>query len=249
MSESADFLESPSGARVAYVHAGGASPGLFWLSGFNSDMTAGKPAHLAAFARARGQAFTALDYSGRGRSSGDPAAVIIGAWRADVLAVFDAVAEGPQVLVASSTGAWIALHTALARPGRVTGLVLLAPATDFTEDVLWAMPELRRVFETQGAIARPAPPGQAPHPFTLTLIEEARAHLLLRAPISVAAPVHILHGRADNQIPWPRALLHAEKLAGDVTVEIVADADHNHARPADLARMIRAVERLLQKTP
>ena len=127
------FHISPQGKKLAYrkteastAAEGAAAPGLVWLSGFKSDMSGTKVLELEAWAQRKGYGFLAFDYSGHGASEGRFEAGTIGEWRADVLSVLDALADGPQILVGSSMGGWMALLAALARPEKVAGLVLIA---------------------------------------------------------------------------------------------------------------------------
>lgn len=239
-----EFLPRPGGERVAYRRIAGRAPGIFWLPGFKSDMSGLKAQHLARAAAREGLAFTAFDYFGHGASSGDFAQGTIGRWKADALAVLDEVTQERQVLVGSSMGGWIALLAALARPERIHALVLIAPAADFTEDLVWARlpPESRREILRKGYFMRPSAYGLAPYPITRALLEEARSHLLLRAPIGISAPVHIVHGTQDPDIPWERSRLLAERLASArPIVDFIEAGDHRLSTPADLARIEGAV--------
>jgi alpha-beta hydrolase superfamily lysophospholipase len=242
-----EFLPRPDGERIAYCRIAGAAPGILWLGGFKADMGGTKAAHLAGWAALQGLAYTAFDHYGHGRSSGVFAEGTIGRYRQDALAILDEITPGPQLLVGSSMGGWIALLVALARPERIAGLVLIAPATDFTEDLIWAQasPEIRREILENGVWYRPSTYDPEPYPITRQLIEEARAHLLLRGRIALSAPVHILHGTKDEDIPIERSLLLADRLASpDVIVESIELGDHRLSRPADLGRLEAAVGRL-----
>ena len=241
------FLPREGGERLAYRRVMGQEPGVFWLSGFKSDMSGTKAAYLEAWARAKGRAFLAFDYFGHGASSGDFLLGTIGRWNADALAALDALTQGPQILVGSSMGGWVALLLALARPERVKGVVLVAPAPDFTEDLIFARAtaEMRAAWDSSGAWHRPSVYGE-PYPITWRLIEEARAHLLLRAPISIHAPVHILHGMRDADIPYGRSLVLAEKLESNrVLVEFSKSGDHRLSTEGDLERLVRAVQAMV----
>jgi len=170
--------------------------------------------------------------------------------RADALAVLDAATEGPQLLVGSSMGAWIALLTALARPERVAGMVLIAPATDFTEELLWSgLPDAaRREIEANGEWLRPSAYDPEPYPITRALIEDGRKHLILGQSIAVRVPVHILHGMEDPDVPWRHALRLVENLESkDVTLELVKGGDHRLSTPAEIARLENAIERMMAR--
>ena len=245
-------LERGDGHTIAYLKraAIATGPGVLWLSGFKSDMTGTKAAALDAWAARTGRGYTRFDYFGHGPSSGAFHDSTVSRWREDALAVIDGVTQAPQILVGSSMGAWIALLLALARPDRVAGMVLIAPAPDFTEDLLWAkMPDAaKREIESNGVWMRPSAYDDDPYPITRALIEDGRRHLLLGQPIGIDVPVHILHGMADQDVPWTHALRLVERLQSrDVVLELVKHGDHRLSTPGDLRRLEEALERLLQK--
>ena len=184
-----------------------------------------------------------FDYSGHGASEGRFEDGDIGRWTADALALMDALTQGPLVLVGSSMGGWIALLVALARPGRVAGLVGIAAAPDFTERLMWqAMsPRERERLMGEGVLHVPSQYGE-PYPITRRLIEDGRRRLLLDAPIPLDCPVRLLHGQRDPDVPWETALRVAERLSGtDVQVTLVKDGDHRLSRPQDLALLERVL--------
>jgi pimeloyl-ACP methyl ester carboxylesterase len=214
-------------------------------------MTGTKAGALEAFCRERGRAYVRFDYSGHGASSGEFADGTIGAWADDALAVLDRATAGPMIVAGSSMGGWIMLLVALARPERIQGLVGIAAAPDFTEDLLLpqATPEQRRALTEQGYWMQPSAYGE-PYPVTRRLLEEARAHLVLRGPIPIRCPVHLLHGQRDPDVPWQTALRLAERLeAEDVTVELVKAGDHRLSTASGLARIEAAIQRLADKVP
>ena len=237
---------------IAYRRVDGKAPGVMFLGGFMSDMTGTKAQALEAHCRRTGRAFVRFDYSGHGASEGAFQDGTIGAWRDDALAVLDRVAQGPQVLVGSSMGGWLMLLAALARPERVAGLVGVAAAPDFTEDLIWSTLEgdARRTLVETGAIVLPCDYGEDPYPVTLGLIEEGRDHLLLRAPIALDCPIRLLQGMRDEDVPWRTALTIAERLASeDVAVELIKDGDHRLSRERDLARLCAAVDAVAGACP
>jgi len=237
--------------RIAVRHREGGAPGLLWLGGFKSDMKGTKAEALDGWARERGRALVRFDYSGHGESGGDFADGTIGRWLEESLAVFDAFCRGPQVLVGSSMGGWLALLLTkeLARRGGhesapVAGLVLIAPAVDFTEELMWKRfpPETKRELETTGAWARPSQYSDEPYLITRGLIEEGRRHLLLDGMIETGCPVRILQGVQDPDVPWQHAVeLSARFAQDDVVLTLVKDGDHRLSRPEDIERMIAAV--------
>jgi pimeloyl-ACP methyl ester carboxylesterase len=244
-----ETLTLADGGRIAYrrLAAGDERPGLVFLSGFASDMTGTKGAALAGWAQARGRALLRFDYSGHGRSSGAFRDGTIGRWTADALAAIDRLTAGPQLLVGSSMGGWIMLLAALARPDRITGLVGIAAAPDFTEDLMWAAmpPETRARLLSDGVIQQPSQYQDAPLEISRALIEDGRRHLLLRGPLDIHCPVRLLHGMADPDVPWQTSVRLAERLAGtDVTVTLIKDGDHRLSREEDLQRIFAAVDEI-----
>ena len=239
------LLKREGRETIAYRAMAGGTPGVMFCGGFMSDMTGTKATALEAHCRRIGRAFVRFDYSGHGESGGAFRDGTIGGWRDDALAVLDRVASGPQVLVGSSMGGWIVLLLALARPERIAGLVGVAAAPDFTEDLIWSAldDEGRRTLAETGEIVMPCDYGEDPYPITMGLIEEGRDHLLLRAPIAISCPVHLLQGMRDEDVPWRTALQIAEQVECErVTVELAKDGDHRLSRDEDLARLTAAVE-------
>jgi len=247
MKETSGFLDRPDGGRLAYRRLDGAGPTLVWLGGFNSDMTGTKAQALADWAAGSGHACIRFDYFGHGASSGAFADGTITRWREDALAVIDELTEGPLVLVGSSMGGWIACLTALARPERIAGMVLIAPAPDFTERLM--KPELSPKALAQigeaGVWMRPSEYGE-PYPITRTLLEDGARWSILPGPIGIAGPVRILQGGADPDVPWRHALELANGLeTEDLVFILIKDGDHRLSRPQDLARLLGAVEELV----
>ena len=245
----AQKLARPDGASIAYHATPGRSPGIVFLGGFMSDMTGSKALALEDLARARGQAFLRFDYQGHGESSGTFEAGTIGIWAEDALAAFDALTEGPQILVGSSMGGWIMLLTAVARRERIAGLVGIAAAPDFTEDLMWQTfdAETRARLLRDGRIEEPSDYGEEPYVITRRLIEDGREHLLLRAPIPLTCPVRLIHGMADPDVPWGTALRIAESLESeDVEITLVKGGGHRLSEPEDIARLQATVVALLE---
>jgi pimeloyl-ACP methyl ester carboxylesterase len=236
-------------ARTEATDAGVGRPGVIWLGGFNSDLFSTKALALDEWAGREGRAFLRFDYFGHGRSSGRFADGTIGLWLDDAAAVFRRLTRGPQILVGSSMGGWLALLLAreLTKTGeqdRLAGMVLIAPAVDFTEALMWAQfsPEIRAAIETEGQWLRPTDYAAEPCPVTRTLIEDGRRHLLLDSDIRTYCPVHILQGMQDPDVPWQHAMLLVEHLAYDpVSVTLIRDGDHRQSREQDLKRLISAV--------
>ena len=236
---------------IAVRAQSGASPGLFWLGGYKSDMKGTKAAALAEWAAREKRACVRFDYSGHGESEGAFTDGTIGRWLVDSLAVFDACCNGPQILIGSSMGGWLALLLTreLKRrqaPGgaSVAGMVLIAPAVDFTEELMWRRftPEIKRELAETGVWARPSQYSAEPYLVTRQLIEEGRKHLLLGSMIETGCPVRILQGVEDPDVPWQHAKALVSRLASDdVVLTLVKDGDHRLSHPEDIERMIRAV--------
>jgi hypothetical protein len=244
MTEDSGRLEL-DGAFLAWRRVAGAGPTVLWLGGFRSEMAATKASALADWAAAAGRDFLRFDYFGHGVSGGDFAAGTITRWRADALAVIDQLTEGPLVIVGSSMGGWLALLAALARPQRVGALVLIAPATDFTERLIGpSLPaEAQTALARDGVWRRPSAFDPAGYPITRALLEDGARWSLLPGPIPIAAPVRILQGGADPDVPWTHALELANTLKGeDVVFTLIRDGDHRLSRPQDVARIVAAVE-------
>ena len=238
--------------RIAVRRREGAAPGLFWLGGFKSDMGGTKIMALDNWAVAQGRACTRFDYSGHGESGGTFTEGTISRWLEESLAVFGAFAAGPQVVIGSSMGGWLALlllrelkrRAAQAPLAPVVGLVLIAPAVDFTEELMWKQfaPEIRRQIEQTGAWQRPSQYSEGPYPITKALIEDGRNHLLLGGLIETGCPVRILQGVKDEDVPWQHAVELTSRLAhDDVVLTLVKDGDHRLSRPEDIERLIAAV--------
>lgn len=248
-------VETQNGKRrIAVRMRAGAAPGLFWFGGFKSDMKGTKAAALDTYAADKKRACVRFDYSGHGESDGDFKDGTIGQWHEESLAVFDAFCEGPQIAIGSSMGGWMALLLARAlakrrgKPQRASlkGLVLIAPAPDFTEELMWkAFPqEIRDQIEKEGAWYRPSDYGE-PYPITRALIEEGRNHLLLGSPLDVGCPVRILQGAQDPDVPWQHAFALTHCLpSDDVVLTLIQDGDHRLSRPQDIARIFAAIDEL-----
>jgi pimeloyl-ACP methyl ester carboxylesterase len=256
------FLVVGSGAqqrRIAYlqdVPARAEAPGLVWLQGLKSEMVSTKATALAAWCAEHGHACTRFDYSGHGRSDGRFEDGTIGAWLEEAHAVLERLTVGPQVLVGSSTGAYIALLVLrdLLRRGHgaadgIKALVLIAPAWDLTETLMWQRfpADARRDIEQNGVYLRPSAYSAEPYPITRMFIEEGRRHLIAPEGFDPGRPVHVLHGLLDDDVPWEHALELDATLKGDhVRITAVPDGDHRLARPEDLDLLFRTIGGLVE---
>lgn len=245
-----DRLTRTEGATIAYHRQPGKGPGVVFVHGFMSDMTGGKALHLEDWARRSGRAFVRFDQRGHGVSDGRFEEGTIGAWADDLIQVLDHATEGPQVVVGSSMGGWLMLLAALARPERVAGLVGIAAAPDFTEDLMWKEfdDRQRAALERDGVVHVPTDYGDAPYPITRALIEDGRERLLLGGRLPIRCPVRLIQGMEDESVPWTTAGRLLECLeTPDVEVTLIKSGDHRLSEPHDLARLERVLEDLLER--
>ncbi len=256
-SSAPEFLELSDGRRIAYRRTPSrsvaeAGVGAIFLGGFRSDMTGSKAERLEDWARRSGRAFVRFDYTGHGASSGAFDEGSIGAWADDAYEAFTRLTAGPQIVVGSSMGGWIALLLVkrlqeARQAGRVAGLVGIAAAPDFTEDLMWAkMSDAnRQALETDGFFDEPSPYDEAPTRITKTLIEDGRERLVLRSPLALRAPMRLLHGSADPDVPLSvglRLLHHVD--CKDARLVVLKGAGHRLSEPAELDLLEKTVEEL-----
>jgi len=247
-------IESPARKRTIAVRARegktpSPGPGLFWLGGFKSDMNGTKAEALDRWAESQGRGCVRFDYSGHGESGGDFSEGTIGLWLEESIAVYAKFTQGPQVIIGSSMGGWLALLLARALRERkgatpIAGMVLIAPAVDFTEELMWKhfSEGIKREIDEKGFWMRPSLYGEGPYPITKRLIEDGRNHLLLGGLIESGCPVHILQGVQDPDVPWRHAQELVSRFArDDIVLTLVKDGDHRLSRPEDIERLITAV--------
>jgi len=226
--------------------------GTLWLGGYRSDMTGSKAEAICVHQGNKGAASVRLDYSGHGASGGAFIDGTISRWLEESLAVFDSFCEGPQILVGSSMGGWIALRMAqeLKKRGQeelIAGMVLIAPAPDFTMEFM--EPELgeaqKQALATQGYFEEPTPYGPEPNIYTRALFEDGRKNRVLDAIIDINAPVRIIQGMEDPDVPWRHALKLVDHLpASNVELTLIRDGDHRLSRPEDIARILSAIDQI-----
>jgi pimeloyl-ACP methyl ester carboxylesterase len=241
MTQAVQFHDTGDG-RLAYRRRSGAGPTVVWLGGFGSDMDGAKAVAFDAWAAASGRAFLRFDYFGHGGSDGDFLEGTVTRWREDALAVIDTLTEGPLMLVGSSMGGWLACLVAAVRPERLAGLLLIAPAADFTSALVEAnmTDEMRRDLAQTGLWARPGEP-----PITQALIEDGARWNILPGPVPIEVPVRVLQGGQDEPVPWSHALALFQALkAEDKVFTLIHDGDHRLSRPQDLKRMVDVAEEL-----
>ncbi|HKR17248.1 alpha/beta hydrolase [Rhizorhapis sp.] len=236
-------LSRPGGLRLAVRHRKGRGPTIVFLPGYMSDMEGGKALALDSWAAEKGRAMLRLDYSGCGASEGAFTDGTLTTWRDDVLFLIDRLVEGPFALVGSSMGGWLALLVGLARPERLTGLVGIAAAPDFTD---WGFTEEQKLqILREGKIEEPSDYGDQPYVTTKAFWQSGEANRLLHGSIAIDCPVRLLHGQRDEVVPWRNALTLAQQLrSADVQTLLIKDGDHRLSREQDLARLIDAVATL-----
>ena len=232
--------------RLAYIRQPGAGPTVVFLGGYCSDMTGTKAAALRDHCRAGNRAILCFDYRGHGQSGGDFNQCGISDWRDDALAVIDELSEGPLVLVGSSMGGWIMLLVALARRQRIKGLVGVAAAPDFTEDVLRALSNTQQQeLQKNGLIHVGCDYDDDPYPVTRRLLEDGRNNLLLNAPIRLNCPVRLLQGMQDQDVPWQNATRIMENLeSNDAHLQLLKNSGHRLSEPHELGLLMGAVDEL-----
>ena len=245
-----DFLETESGRRIAYHKTEGAQPGVVFLGGLHSDMEGTKAVYLQAWAEEQGRAFLRFDYSGHGQSSGDFTDGCIGEWADDALAAISELTEGPQILVGSSMGGWIALLVARTIPTKVCGLVGIAAAPDFTEDSMWAgfSDALKAEMAETGRVALPSDYSDEPYIITRKMIEDGRRQLVLRDPLPLNFPVRLLQGTDDTDVDISVALRLLDHAEGDdIRLTLIKGADHRLSTPDNLRLVRKLIHSIIMK--
>jgi len=245
MKEEIGRLDRGDGVQLAWRRIRGEGPTVVWLGGFMSDMAGTKAQALADWALEEGRNYLRFDYSGHGESDGRFAECTITRWREDSLAVIHALTEGPLVLVGSSMGGWLSCLVAAAIPERIGAMVLIAPAADFTQKLMAPNlpPEAVKALKEEGVWYRPSEYGDGPYPITRELLEDGARWSILEGSVPIEAPVRILQGGEDPDVPWRHALELANQIKGeDVVFTLIRDGDHRLSRPQDIERLLGAVE-------
>ena len=252
------FLNLPRSRKIAYIATKkpeNTSPGILWANGFRSDMTGIKASRISAWAKEQNLPCVRFDYSGHGASSGRFEDATIGDWVEECSTVFTQLTCGPQILVGSSMGGWIVLLVTLAhlkqvgaKNSRIKGLVLIAPAVDMTEDLMWQKfpPGIRRGLKQTGVFMRPSAYDDERYPITWKLIEEGRRHILFSGDkFNTHCPIRIIHGRKDVDVPWQQSEKLVAHLANDdVTLDLIEDGEHRLSRDQDIERLIATIAEL-----
>ena len=234
--------------RLAMRYRRGKGQPILWLGGFRSDMESTKAQAIDAWAEREGRSFVRFDYSAHGLTGGDFAEMTLSVWLEDALEVWASLGDAKPVMVGSSMGGWITLLAVRERArlglSAPSALVLIAPAVDFSEELMWrAFPEaIKQAILTKGAFYQASPYGE-PYPITKAFIEDGRKHLLFGQPINPHAPVHILQGMQDDAVPWSHAMKLVEHLPlSDCKVTLIKDGDHRLSREEDIEMLLRVIE-------
>lgn len=243
--------EGADARQIAMLQRSGAAPGLFWLGGFRSDMMGSKALSLDALGAERGLAVTRFDYSGHGVSGGDFNQGTVSRWLEEAETVL-ARTQGPQIIVGSSMGGWLALllARALLQRGekRLRAMVLIAPAPDMTHELMLPQftPKEHEALQNNGFVDQPSQYSDTPYRITRALIEDGQKHRLFGNVIETGCPVTILQGGRDRDVPQAHAIKLVTHLLHDpVTLTLIPDGDHRLSRPEDLDRLRAAILALL----
>ncbi len=248
MSDNPEILACSDGRNIAYCQTHGSSPGVIFLSGFKSDMNGTKAVALEKFCKSQERSFLRFDYTGHGKSSGCFEDGTIGQWSRDAILVLDELCKGPQILVGSSMGGWIMLLVAIARPEKIAGLIGIAAAPDFTEDLIENkfLPDQLDLIAKQGFLEIPNCYDEEPYKITKALLDDGQNHLLLNSEIPIECPVRLIHGVEDQDVQWKISLRLAKKLKSqNVETLFVKGGDHRLSEQHDLNRMCQTLDSLL----
>ncbi|MBI78804.1 MAG: alpha/beta hydrolase [Rhodospirillaceae bacterium] len=238
------FLNCRNGSTIAYHKIVGKEPNIVFLGGYMSDMDGTKAISFQNHCQSHGLSYLRFDYSGHGRSSGEFIKGTIKQWSDDTICVIDQLTQGPLILVGSSMGGWIMMLAALARPERIRGLIGIAAAPDFTEQLMWNRfpAKIKQTLLREKIYYQPTEYSDKPYPITLNLIEDARQNLILDKPIPIKCPVHLFQGQKDNTVPWQHAMQISKSIpTNNVTITFIKNGDHRLSREKDLRRIFDAI--------
>ena len=247
MTDKPSFLSRAGHPDIAYLRQTGTGPGVLWLGGYASDMRGTKAAFLADWAARHGRSFCRFDYTGHGDSGGDFEDGSIGEWAQDALAVLDQLTDGPQILVGSSMGAWVACLLAKWRPEKTGAMLLIAPAPDFTSELMWPSWDevTRQTMMRAGRVEIPSAYDDSVMVYTRKLVEDGEANRVLSQPLDIDVPVRILQGMEDETVPWQHAVRLAEHIGtGNVILTLIKKGDHRLSTPDDLELLAETLEAL-----
>ena len=242
--------------RIAYRHQPtpeGGKSGIIWLIGLKSDMLSTKATALSDWAPQNGYGLTRFDYSGHGESGGDYMQATVGDWLEETRAIFEEITEGPQIVIGSSTGGHLALlllrqlmREAPDQAKRIKALVLIAPAWDLTEELIWKemSPEIQAEVMEKGVTYRPSEYGE-PLPITKVFIEEGRNHVFKGEMFDPERPIHVLQGLQDDAVPPEHTRRMREVVKADwIDLTEVPDGDHRLSRDQDLELLFETIKKV-----
>ncbi len=243
----AQFLttQGPNG-RLAYHKLDGAAPGIVFLHGYNSNMDGDKALALAAFCAAQQRAYLRFDCHAHGQSAGDFKDFTIGGAIQDTLYMLDTLTTGPQIIIGSSMGGWLAMQAALQRLKDVKAIIGLAPAPDFSDQLYDddLNDAQRKIVDEKGFIELPSQYGGT-YMITKKFVEDGRRHFVTDRLGELQLPLRILHGQQDSDVDWRQSLAIAARWGGDdVSVNIIKGADHRLSRPEDLEALKSTLKNL-----
>lgn len=233
--------------KLAYTQRGGKTPGLIFLPGFNSDLTGTKAEAVDTWAAQHGHACLRFDYFGHGQSSGLFRDGTLSGWREEVTAIIDQLTAGPQILIGSSFGGFMATLAALDRPDRVAALVLIAPAFDMTERLMRAelTEDDHQSLARDGFVQRHSAYDDEGYPITKKLLDDGQAHCILNQPIKLNIPVRILHGQQDDAVPWQLSQEFADQcVSTDIELHFFKSGDHRLSNDSEIAALAAMLTRL-----
>lgn len=245
-----EFLSLDDGNQLAYVHSKGNenAPSIIFLGGFMSDMSGTKATALERFCKEKHYSYTRFDYFGHGQSSGKFIDGTIGYWKSNVLSVLDMLPHRKHIVIGSSMGGWLMLLAALARPEKVSALIGVASAPDFTENLIWDVmtDKEKKELTENGIFNQPSDYSESPYPISKQLIEEGRHHLLLNDTIPINCPVRLIHGMKDDDVPYTLSVELTQKLqSDDVQIQLVKRSDHRMSSEEDVALLEKTIETLV----
>ena len=256
----ASFAVGPGRTRLAYRQDGArdelGSCGFFFLGGFMSDMTGSKAESLAELARAKRRSCLRFDYAGHGESDGLLVDGTISQWLEQATHMFLQHTRNQRIIVGSSMGGWLALLLATRLQTedpqafrRIAGMVLIAPATDMTRDLMWQKfsDAARQELQENGIYHEPSNYGD-PYPITLKLLEDGEEHLIFPGGINLPFPVRILQGTEDTEVPPDHAIKTMAAIScNDISLSLIKGGDHRLSSPGQLALLRETVLRLAER--
>jgi pimeloyl-ACP methyl ester carboxylesterase len=250
MTHEPSILKLPNGNYIAYHKFEGKKnkPFIVFLGGFMSDMNGTKALYLEEHCKNNDYGYLRFDYFGHGSSSGEFTEGTIGKFKDSAIEVIDQLTEGQLILIGSSLGGWLMNLIAIERNHRVDGMIGIASAPDFTEELIYnKMSDAEKfILENEGVFYIDSEYGEKPYPITLDLIEEGRNHLILKDNIPIFCPVWLIHGQKDNDVPSTLSLMLGKQLLSDnVKVELIEEGDHRMSSTAILLLICKMLDKMI----